>query len=83
MEFPGGHRRYIRTTNLIERVFVEQKRRIKVIAADINEKGAMKLIYGSLIRAAGDWQKVSMDPLELTQLKHLRKTMVPDDEITT
>lgn len=83
LEFPAGHRRYIRTTNLIERAFVEQKRRTKVIPAHINEKGAMKLIYGSLIRAARDWQKVSMDSLELTQLKHLRKTMVPDEEITT
>ena len=83
LDFPAGHRRYIRTTNLIERAFVEQKRRTKVIPAHINEKGAMKLVYGSLIRAARDWQKVSMDPLELTQLKHLRKTMIPDDEITT
>ena len=83
LEFPAGHRRYIRTTNLIERAFVEQKRRTKVIPAHINEKGAMKLVYGSLIRAARDWQKVSMEPLELTQLKHLRKTMVPDEEITT
>lgn len=83
LAFPAGHRRYIRTTNLIERAFVEQKRRTKVIPAHINEKGAMKLVYGSLIRAARDWQKVSMDPLELSQLKHLRKTMVPDEEITT
>lgn len=83
LEFPAGHRRYIRTTNLIERAFVEQKRRTKVIPAHINEKGAMKLIYGSLIRASRDWQKVGMDPLELTELKHLRKTMIPEEEITT
>lgn len=83
LEFPAGHRRYIRTTNLIERAFVEQKRRTKVIPAHINEKGAMKLVYGSLIRAARDWQKVSMEPLERTQLKHLRKTMVPEEEIKT
>ena len=83
LDFPAGHRRYIRTTNLIERAFVEQKRRTKVIPAHINEKGAMKLVYGSLIRAARDWQRVSMDQLELTQLKHLRKTMIPEEEITT
>lgn len=83
LEFPAGHRRYIRTTNLIERAFVEQKRRTKVIPAHINEKGAMKLVYGSLIRAARDWQRVSMDQLELTQLKHLRKTMIPEEDITT
>lgn len=83
LEFPAGHRRYIRTTNLIERAFVEQKRRTKVIPTHINEKGAMKLVYGSLIRASRDWQKVSMDQLELSQLKHLRKTMIPEDETTT
>jgi len=83
LEFPAGHRRYIRTTNLIERAFVEQKRRTKVIPAHINEKGAMKLVYGSLIRAARDWQRVSMDQLELAQLKNLRKTMIPDEETIT
>lgn len=83
LAFPAGHRRYIRTTNLIERAFVEQKRRTKVIPAHINEKGALKLVYGSLIRAARDWQRVGMDQLELAQLKHLRKTMIPDNEITT
>lgn len=82
LEFPAGHRRYIRTTNLIERAFVEQKRRTKVIPAHINEKGAMKLIYGSLIRAARDWQRVSMDQLEKTELKHLRKTMTAGEKVT-
>lgn len=80
LEFPAGHHRYIRTTNLIERAFVEQKRRTKVIPAHVNEKGALKLVYGSLIRASRDWQKVGMDRLELTELKHLRKTMIPEEE---
>ena len=83
LKFPAGHRRYIRTTNLIERAFVEQKRRTKVIPAHINEKGAMKLVYGSLIRAARSWQRVSMEQLELSQLKHLRKTMTSQEDITT
>lgn len=83
LKFPAGHRRYIRTTNLIERAFVESKRRTKVIPAHINEKGAMKLVYGSLIRVARNWRRVSMSKLELTQLKHLRKTMVPEDEMIT
>lgn len=54
-----------------------------MIPAHINEKGAMKLVYGSLIRAARDWQRVSMDELELAQLKNLRKTMIPDQETIT
>ncbi len=31
MEFPAGHHRHIRSTNLLERCFLEQKRRTKVI----------------------------------------------------
>lgn len=31
------------------------------------EKGAMKLVYGSLIRTARDWQRVGIDRLELTE----------------
>jgi len=31
MDFPEGHHKHIRTTNLLERCFVEQKRRTKVI----------------------------------------------------
>jgi transposase-like protein len=54
LEFPAGHRRYIRTTHLIEPAFAEQKRRTKGIPAPINEKGAMKLVYGTLIRVARD-----------------------------
>ncbi|MBK9334187.1 MAG: transposase [Ignavibacteria bacterium] len=31
MKFPVGHHRFIRTTNLLERTFEEQKRRTKTI----------------------------------------------------
>ncbi len=81
LKYPYGHRRSIRTTNLIERSFVEQKRRTKVIPNHINEKGAMKLVYGTLIRAAKRWNRVTMDEADLVLLKTLRKTMCKDHQI--
>ena len=82
LKYPYGHRKSIRTTNLIERSFVEQKRRTKIIPAHVNEKGAMKLVYGTLIRAARRWQRVGMDEADLVLLKTLRKTMCEDKPIT-
>lgn len=75
LDFPEGHRRLIRTTNLIERSFVEEKRRTKIIPQHQNEKGAMKLVYGTLIRSAERWQRVIMSDLDLTILKNLKKTI--------
>ena len=82
LKYPYGHRKSIRTTNLIERSFLEQKRRTKVIPNHVNEKGAMKLVYGTLIRAAQRWQRVSMDEADLVLLKTLRKTMCKDQPVT-
>jgi len=82
LKYPHGHRKSIRTTNLIERSFVEQKRRTKIIPNHINEKGAMKLVYGTLIRAARRWQRVTMDTADLILLKTLRQTMCNDNQIT-
>lgn len=82
LKYPHGHRRSIRTTNLIERSFVEQKRRTKIIPNHVNEKGAMKLVYGTLIRAARRWQRVTMDSADLILLKTLRQTMCNNHQIT-
>lgn len=82
LKYPHGHRRSIRTTNLIERSFVEQKRRTKIIPNHVSEKGAMKLVYGTLIRAAKRWQRVSMDQADLVLLKTLRKAMCSGQPVT-
>lgn len=78
LKYPEGHQKYIRTTNLIERAFVEEKRRTKIIPQHINEKGAIGLVFSVLIRAAEKWRKITMSELDLTQLLHLRKLMVPE-----
>ena len=79
LEFPLTHRNFIRSTNLIERAFVEQKRRTKIIPAHINERGAIKLVFASLIRASYAWRRVKMSKLDLTQLRTLRAVLCPNE----
>jgi putative transposase len=81
LEFPLGHRRIIRTTNLIERSFVEEKRRTKIIPQHQNEKGAMKLVFGVLLRASQNWQRITMKELDLVMLRNIRQTIVPEIEL--
>jgi len=69
---PVRHRIRVRTTNLAERSFVEERRRTKVIPRFTDEKAAMKLVFATLIRAADRWCRVSISDLERHQLKLLR-----------
>src|SRR5262249_44080075 len=51
LRFPVAHRRAIRTTNLLERLFVEERRRLKIIPNAFGERAVLKLMFGALIRA--------------------------------
>jgi len=77
LKYPEGHRRYIRTTNMLERTFEEQKRRTKVMPQHQHERGAVGLVFGVLLRASQRWLRVSMNSLELVQLKALRDIVCP------
>jgi transposase-like protein len=78
LRYPSGHRRYIRTTNLLERAFEEEKRRTKVIPQHVHERGAMGLVFAVLWRASNSWQRIQMTELELAQLKHIRTLICPE-----
>lgn len=41
---------------------------------------ALKLVYGTLIRASKRWQEVSMPSLVLAQLRNIRNIMQPESE---
>jgi transposase-like protein len=69
---PARHRIRVRTTNLAERSFVEERRRTKVIPRFTDERAAMKLVFATMIRAAERWCRVSISDLERHQLKLLR-----------
>ena len=46
------HRINVRTTNLLERTFEEERRRSKVIPRFNDEKSAMKLVFATLMRVS-------------------------------
>jgi transposase-like protein len=69
---PVRHRIRVRTTNLAERSFVEERRRTKVIPRLMDERSAMKLVFAAMIRTAERWCRVSISDLERHQLRLLR-----------
>ncbi|KAF0150797.1 MAG: transposase mutator type [Ignavibacteria bacterium] len=82
LKYPLGHRRYIRTTNLLERSFEEQKRRTKVFPQHQHERGCVGLVFAVLKRAADGWIKITMSELELVQLKNIRNLICPNGQST-
>jgi len=69
---PVRHRIRVRTTNLAERSFEEERRRTKVIPRLRDEKATLKLAFATMIRAAQRWCRVSVNDLERQQLALLR-----------
>ena len=69
---PPLHHKRIRTTNLIERAFAEQRRRTKTIPRFWDEKSCLKLSFATLMQASERWQNVGMGEIEVAMLKQLR-----------
>ena len=69
---PVRHRIRVRTTNLAERGFEEERRRTKVIPRLMTEQATMKLAFATMIRAAQRWCRVSINDIERRQLRLLR-----------
>jgi transposase-like protein len=72
MKYPQGHHKHIRTTNLLERAFEEQKRRTKVIPRFFDETSCLTLVFGTLIRVSEAWKRIKMTSYDLTLLKNMR-----------
>ena len=69
LRFPIAHRRVIRTTNLLERLFGEERRRMKIVANAFGERAVLKLMYAALIRASESWRGIQVKPFETKQLE--------------
>jgi transposase-like protein len=72
-KFPEAHWRTIRTTNLLERMFGEGRRRIKVIPRFLTESSGLRLLYASLITASRSWKGVKMTPDIWWEIEVLRR----------
>lgn len=64
--FPSSHHRLIRTTNGVERVFAEVKRRTRVVGVFPSDQSAETLATAVLLRVSEDWAErryLDMAPL--------------------
>ena len=68
LRLPVTHRRFARTTNRLERLFVEERRRLKIVPNGFGEKPVLKLIFGALIRAAERWRGLRFTEFALRQI---------------
>jgi len=60
LKCPAIHHNRIRTTNLLERAFLEQRRRTKTIPRFFDERSCLKLVFATLWQASERWQNVKM-----------------------
>ena len=72
LRFPLRHRQVIRTTNLLERLFLEERRRTKIIPHAFGERPVLKLMYAAMIRAADRWRGIAVGEFEQRQLRAIR-----------
>lgn len=69
---PPIHRVHVRTTNLIERTFVEQRRRTKVIPRFMSEESALKLTFATIWRVSQRWSRTRFSEHERSQIDKLK-----------
>ena len=55
-DFPEPHRRLLRTTNAVERVNREVRRRTRVVSICPNEASCLRLVSALLMEISDDWQ---------------------------
>jgi putative transposase len=70
LSFPGSHHTRIRTTNMLERLFKEVKRRTRVVGVFPNEASASTLATEIALRSSEEWalrRYLTMDALEAVE----------------
>jgi len=74
LRFPESHRKRIRTTNLLERLFGEGRRRSKIVPRFTSEGSGLSLLFAVLVDASASWRGIKINAVAITQLEALRKT---------
>ena len=82
LEVPQRHQQYVRTSNLVERAFVEERRRTKVIP-HLGGRECRLLVYGVLIRVSERWGKKCFSEFEQQQIRSLRELKLDEQEVST
>jgi len=81
LRFPHEHHKRIRSTNLLERTFVEVRRRTKVIGRIPGETSALALIWAVLELASRGWRGVTMTPRAVAQIERLRRALAAGEQL--
>jgi putative transposase len=76
---PQRHQPYVRTSNLAERAFEEERRRTKVIPHLWDEGSVVKLVFAVLIRVSDRWGKKCFSAFEQHQIRSLRRQRQLDE----
>lgn len=77
LKLPESHRRRVRTTNALERLIEEGRRRTKVISSMPDERAGLSLIHAVLVDVSRRWHGIRMTPNDLEKLYSLRAEVVP------
>jgi transposase-like protein len=75
LRMPADHRKRVRTTNLLERLFGENRRRVKVIPHFFAEKAGLKLVFATMLAASRSWRGIKMNPILLRELDDVWETV--------
>jgi len=77
LTLPLSHRRRVRTTNTLERLIEEARRRTKVIGSMASEQSGLSLIHAVLVDVSRRWRGIRLTPGDLEKLNALRGEVVP------
>jgi putative transposase len=80
---PQRPQQYVRTSNLAERAFEEERRRTKVIPHLWDEGSVTKLVFAVLLRVSERWGKKCFSEFEQQQIRSLRRRLKLDDQEVT
>jgi transposase-like protein len=81
LRFPSEHRERIRSTNLLERSFVEIRRRTKLIGRFPGETSALCLIWAVLELASRGWRGVTMTPRAVAEIERIRRALAAGEPL--
>ena len=81
LRFPAEHRKRIRGTNLLERTFVEVRRRAKVIRRIPGEISALALVFNVVELASRGWRGVVMTPKAAAEIERLRRAIAAGEPL--
>ncbi|MGH9783228.1 MAG: transposase [Terriglobia bacterium] len=75
LQVPPNHRRSVRTTNLLERMFVEERRRVRATGHLFGERAVLKLMYAALVRGTERWRGIAISDFERKQRERLQEEL--------